>query len=141
MPEPLRALLDSLPDDQRGKFFDHLARDFSPDPKAVPATALACSQAPGHVAHLIRRTQVAEPLRQEVSRRINRARGGTAAILRLRRRFLERRNSNADLSAKGLKQSAGAMVNCLCDLARIETSHAQFVQGRVVHSRAISALL
>jgi malonyl-CoA decarboxylase len=54
---------------------------------------------------------------------------------------LERLNANANLSAKGLKQSAGLMVNYLYDLARIEACHDRFVQGRVVHSRALSALL
>ena len=33
------------------------------------------------------------------------------------------------------------MANYLYDLARVETSHARFVQGRVVHSRALAALL
>jgi malonyl-CoA decarboxylase len=54
---------------------------------------------------------------------------------------LERLNANANLSAKGLKQSAGLMVNYLYDLSRIETCHDRFVHGRVVHSRALSALL
>ena len=54
---------------------------------------------------------------------------------------LERLNAQANLAPKGLKQSAGLMVNYLYDLARIETSHDKFVQGRVVHSRALSALL
>ena len=51
------------------------------------------------------------------------------------------RNAQANLSAKGLKQAAGLMVNYFYDLSRIETSHDRFVQGRVVHSRALSALL
>jgi malonyl-CoA decarboxylase len=54
---------------------------------------------------------------------------------------LERLNANADLSSKGLKQASGLMVNYLYDLARIETCHARFIKGRVVHSRAISSLL
>jgi len=54
---------------------------------------------------------------------------------------LERLNANANLSSKGLKQSAGLMVNYLYDLSRIETCHDRFVHGRVVHSRALSALL
>jgi malonyl-CoA decarboxylase len=54
---------------------------------------------------------------------------------------LERLNASANLSAKGLKQSAGLMVNYLYDLSRIETCHDRFVHGRVVHSRALSALL
>jgi malonyl-CoA decarboxylase len=54
---------------------------------------------------------------------------------------LERLNAQANLAPKGLKQSAGLMVNYLYDLARIEHCHDKFVQGRVVHSRALSALL
>ena len=50
-------------------------------------------------------------------------------------------NAQANLSAKGLKQSAGLMVNYLYDLARIEQCHDRFVKGRVVHSRALAALL
>ena len=54
---------------------------------------------------------------------------------------LERLNAQANLATKGLKQSAGLMVNYLYDLGRIETCHDKFVQGRVVHSRALSGLL
>ncbi|HSI49769.1 MAG TPA: malonyl-CoA decarboxylase family protein [Ideonella sp.] len=54
---------------------------------------------------------------------------------------LERLNPHANLAAKGLKQSAGMMVNYLYDLARIDTCHERFVNGEVVHSRAIAALL
>jgi malonyl-CoA decarboxylase len=54
---------------------------------------------------------------------------------------LERLNAQANLSAKGLKQSAGLMVNYLYDLDRIERYHDRFAHGEVVASRAISALL
>jgi malonyl-CoA decarboxylase len=54
---------------------------------------------------------------------------------------LERLNAQANLSPKGLKQSAGLMVNYLYDLARVERHHDRFVHGEVVTSRAISALL
>lgn len=84
------AQLDSLADELRGRFFEHLARDFSPDPKKVLAAALAYAQAPGNTEHLIALTQTAEPPRQELFRRLNRAPGGTAAIVRLRRALLER---------------------------------------------------
>jgi malonyl-CoA decarboxylase len=53
----------------------------------------------------------------------------------------ERLNAQADLSPKGLNQSAGLMVNYLYDLARIEGHHDRFVHGEAVASRAISALL
>ncbi len=82
--------LDALADELRTRFFDHLARDFSPDPQQVLAAALAYAKAPAHSAHLIALTQAAEPPRQELFRRLNRAPGGTAAIVRLRRALLER---------------------------------------------------
>jgi len=82
--------IDSLSDELRGRFFEHLAHDYSPDPKKVLAAALAYAQAPANSAHLIHLTQAAEPPRQELFRRINRAPGGTAALVRLRRALLER---------------------------------------------------
>ena len=49
--------LDALADDLRGRSFDHLARDFSPDAKKVLAGALAYAQAPSNTGHLIHLTQ------------------------------------------------------------------------------------
>lgn len=82
--------IDALTDEQRTRFFDALARDFSPDPQQVLAAALAYAKAPTQSAHLIALTQAAEPPRQELFRRLNRAPGGTAAIVRLRRALLDR---------------------------------------------------
>jgi malonyl-CoA decarboxylase len=81
--------IESLADDRRARFFDHLARDFSPDPKAVLASAQAYARQPD-AEQLMRLTQVTEPPRQELFRRLNRTPGGTAAIVRLRRALLER---------------------------------------------------
>ena len=81
--------IDTLSDEHRARFFDRLAADFSPDPRAVLEAARAYAGAPGAEA-LIRLTRVAEPPRQELFRRLNGATGGTAAIVRLRRGLLER---------------------------------------------------
>ena len=54
---------------------------------------------------------------------------------------LERLHALADLSAKGIKQSFGLMVNYLYDLDRVEAHHEKFTQGEVAHSRAVAALL
>ena len=54
---------------------------------------------------------------------------------------LERINVAADLSRKGLRQSHGLMVNYLYDLDEIEANHERFVNGEVVASRAVTALL
>ncbi len=54
---------------------------------------------------------------------------------------LERLNARGDLSAKGVKQSLGLMVNYLYDLNRVEAHHEAFVGGSVAHSRAVAKLL
>jgi malonyl-CoA decarboxylase len=83
------ARIDALSDADRHRFFERLASDFSPDPKAVLAAAQAYAAAP-NAAHLAALTQAAEPARQELFRRLNRAPGGTAALVRLRRALLDR---------------------------------------------------
>ena len=54
---------------------------------------------------------------------------------------LERLNARGNMSAKGLKQAFGLMVNYLYDLDKIEASHEKFKQGEVARSRAVHALL
>jgi malonyl-CoA decarboxylase len=54
---------------------------------------------------------------------------------------LERLNARADLSAKGVKQSFGLMVNYLYDLDKVEIHHEKFIGGEVAYSRAIASLL
>ncbi len=81
--------LEALDDKERSRFFERLASDFSPDPKKVLAAAQAYVGTPD-ADHLIELTHVAEPPRQELFRRLNRAPGGTAAIVRLRRALLDR---------------------------------------------------
>ena len=53
---------------------------------------------------------------------------------------LERINVGADLSAKGLRESLGLMVNYLYDLAAVEDNHERFVRGEVVASRRIAGI-
>jgi malonyl-CoA decarboxylase len=54
---------------------------------------------------------------------------------------LERLNALADLSAKGVQQSYGLMVNYLYDLGKIETHHEKFIGGEVAYSRSVASLL
>ncbi len=90
--------IERLSDDGRARFFDHLARDFSPDPRQVVAAALAYAAAPTETERLIHLCECAEPPRQELFRRLNRAAGATAAIVRLRRALLERMPRQAALA-------------------------------------------
>ncbi len=94
----IAARIDALSDEQRARFFDALARDFSPDPKRVLACAEAYAAAPG-AQTLMALTAATEPPRQELFRRLNRAPGGTAAIVRLRRLLLERLPKQPQLGA------------------------------------------
>ncbi|QWD06162.1 malonyl-CoA decarboxylase [Polynucleobacter paneuropaeus] len=50
-------------------------------------------------------------------------------------------NWAGDLSRKGLRQSAGLMVNYLYDLSSVEDNHERFANGEVISSRAVSKLM
>jgi len=54
---------------------------------------------------------------------------------------LYRLNWAADLSKKGLKESAGLMVNYLYNLGAVEENHGHFAQGQVIHARAVAKLI
>src|SRR5262249_61857495 len=119
-----------LPDDRRARFFDHLANDFSPDPQVVLASAQAYARQPG-AEQLLRLTHATEPPRQELFRRLNRAPGGTAAIVHLRRGLLERLPKHAHLRALE------------ADLLHLLSSwvNAGFLQMRRVHWNSPAQLL
>ncbi len=86
--------------DKRGQeqFFAALLAEFSPDPVRVLAAskAYAAEQSATNLAHL---SVAAEPPRQELLRRLNRAPGGTAAILRMRERLLVLKIGQRELEA------------------------------------------
>lgn len=90
--------LAALDDDAQLRFFRHLAEDFGPDPQGVLLAAQRFAEQPD-AQRLIALTAVSEPPRQELLRRLNRAPGGTAGILRLRRALLEALRSEPDLAA------------------------------------------
>ena len=50
-------------------------------------------------------------------------------------------NWAGDLSRKGLRQSAGLMVNYLYDLSAVEDNHERFANGEVIFSRTVSKLM
>lgn len=50
-------------------------------------------------------------------------------------------NWAGDLSRKGLRQSAGLMVNYLYDLSAVEENHERFSNGEIVYSKAIARLM
>jgi len=96
-----RATLDlygELDRKDQARFFAALLADFSPDPAQVLAASQAYA-AERSAANLARLSIAAEPPRQELLRRLNRAPGGTAAILRMRQRLLELQPGQRELEA------------------------------------------
>ena len=73
---------------EQQQFFAALKREFSPDPKRVLETATAYAASPDS-ARLADLSRAAEPPRQELLRRLNRAPGGTRAIVAMRKCLLD----------------------------------------------------
>jgi malonyl-CoA decarboxylase len=90
--------IDELDGWQLDAFFAYLATDLSPDPHNVLAAAQAYAEKRS-ATNQIALQQVAEPARQELLRRLNRAPGGTATVLRLRRSLLKRLHAHLELAA------------------------------------------
>jgi malonyl-CoA decarboxylase len=96
-----RATLDlyrHLDKKDQARFFAALLAEFSPDPMRVLAAsqAYAVNSSAGNLAEL---SVAAEPPRQELLRRLNRAPGGTATILHMRERLLELKREQRELDA------------------------------------------
>ncbi len=83
---------------EQARFFTALLTEFSPDPARVLATSKAYAAEPS-AANLSQLSIAAEPPRQELLRRLNRAPGGTGTILRMRERLLELKRERTELDA------------------------------------------
>jgi malonyl-CoA decarboxylase len=87
-----------LPAARREGFFAALATEFAPKPDAVLTAATRYAQSPDADA-LARLTEVVEPPRQELLRRINRAPGGTSMLLAMRCDLLALLKNQPELAA------------------------------------------
>ncbi len=90
----LYAALDGV---QRASFFEALKLEFSPDPERVLGAAHAYAHEPSSV-NLAVLTSVTEPPRQELLRRLNRAAGGTKAIVGMRVKLLDALRKDHELA-------------------------------------------
>ena len=91
-------MYSELGDRESARFFVALLTEFSPDPQRVLAASKAYAAEPS-AANLAKLSIAAEPPRQELLRRLNRAPGGTATILRMRERLLELKPGETELDA------------------------------------------
>jgi malonyl-CoA decarboxylase len=92
------ALYDALDPRGQASFFEALLAQFSPNAARVLAAAQAYA-ADASAAHLAALSSAAEPPRQELLRRLNRAPGGTRGILRMRERLLAAKRDDPALEA------------------------------------------
>ncbi len=79
---------ESLDSAARDAFFDFLIKEFSPNPDEI-ARATDQYRADPSQANLVRLQEAVEPPRQELFRRFNMARGGTAVLVGMRQALLE----------------------------------------------------
>ncbi len=87
-----------LPELEQLRFFEHLDEDFGLSPKDVLAAAQRYAAQPT-AQTLMNLTTAAEPPRQELLRRLNRAPGGTALIVQMRRQLLRLLSLHPHLAA------------------------------------------
>jgi malonyl-CoA decarboxylase len=82
--------------DHRSKFFMMLAEQFNIDPEQLTKAAQSFAADP-NARNYIRLQKISESLRQELLRRLNRAPGGTAAVVEMRRDLLTLLNKKPEL--------------------------------------------
>ncbi|HEY8580130.1 MAG TPA: malonyl-CoA decarboxylase [Beijerinckiaceae bacterium] len=94
-----REVLDryaTLDEESRATFFEALAERFGPDKAVLAAAVEAWGQAPDD-ERAARIHYASEPRRQEIFRRLNRAPGGTAALVAMREHLLRQLPKNPRL--------------------------------------------
>ncbi|HSH47389.1 MAG TPA: malonyl-CoA decarboxylase, partial [Halomonas sp.] len=89
---------ESLPDDERQRFFERLDDEFAADPEAIDAAYAAYREARDN-ATLEALFEACEPRRQELFRRLNLAPDGTYALVRMREDLLDLMRAQPALSA------------------------------------------
>ena len=134
--------LDELDEAALDAFFDFLAKDLSPDPADVLRLAQAYAER-SDAQTLIALMQAVEPPRQELFRRLNRAPGGTAALLRLRRALMQRLPQRADLQAieHDLLHLLGSWFNPgFLQMRRVDWNAPAQLLEKIIHHEAVHAI-
>ena len=134
--------LETLDDEDLGSFFDYLATELSPDPKAVLRLAQAYADAPG-APTLLPLTQAVESPRQELLRRLNRMPGGTTAVLRLRRALLRQLKDRPELAAieADLLHLLGSWFNPgFLQMKRVDWNSPAQLLEKIIHHEAVHAI-
>lgn len=129
----------TLDENARQSFFTSLARQFGPD-RAKLAAAVAAFSKDGSDRHAADIHFSSEPRRQELFRRLNRAPGGTAALVRMREQLLEAARKDALL--KGVDRDFSHLLASWFNrgflvLRRIDWSSPAIVLEKIIRYEAV----
>ena len=134
--------IDALPEGQLDDFFDYLSLQLSPDPKKVLQAAQDYAELP-NAQRLIALTQVAEPPRQELLRRLNRTPGGTGTLVRMRRALLQRLSKKPEWMAleSDLLHLFGSWFNPgFLQMRRVDWNSPAKLLEKIIHHEAVHAI-
>jgi malonyl-CoA decarboxylase len=134
--------IDALPEDQLGAFFDYLSLQLSPDPNKVLQAAQDYAELP-NAQRLIALTQVAEPPRQELLRRLNRTPHGTATLVRMRRALLQRLPKKPEwmaLEADLLHLFSSWFNPGFLQMRRVDWNSPAKLLEKIIHHEAVHAI-
>ena len=124
------------------RFFEFMAKQFSPDPAAVLTAAQRYSDKVDDES-LIHLLKVVEPARQELLRRINRAPDGTQTIVRMRERLLEHAKTRAGLWAvdADMQHLLSSWFNPgFLELHEITWSSSALLLEKIIHHESVHAI-
>ncbi len=134
--------IDALPEGQLDDFFDYMSLQLSPDPRKVLQAAQDYAELP-NAQRLIALTQVAEPPRQELLRRLNRTPGGTATLVRMRRALLQRLPKKPEWMAleSDLLHLFGSWFNPgFLQMRRVDWNSPAKLLEKIIHHEAVHAI-
>jgi len=124
------------------RFFEFLAKQFSPDPSAVLDAAQRYSEKADDDS-LIHLFKTVEPPRQELLRRLNRAPDGTQTIVRMRERLLEHARTKSGLWAvdADMQHLLGSWFNPgFLELHEITWSSPAQLLEKIIHHESVHAI-
>ena len=124
------------------KFFEFLAKQFSPDPGAVLDAAQRYSETADDDS-LIHLFKTVEPPRQELLRRLNRAPDGTQTIVRMRERLLDHVKTKPGLRAvdADMQHLLGSWFNPgFLELHEITWSSPAQLLEKIIHHESVHAI-
>jgi malonyl-CoA decarboxylase len=140
-----RRCYDALGSNAEEELFKVLADNFNPDPGEVLrfAEAYAVNRSP---QNLVRLSKAAESPRQELLRRLNRADGGRAHIVKIREAVLERMRSGKQADRffaldPDLEHVLGSWFNPgFLTLAKVDWTAPAMLLEKIIHHEAVHAI-